>query len=74
MWKNERGRDSLLQRRPKRKYANTALHYYELRVNVSCVKCTNYCIQPVFYNGSRVAYVDNVDGGTMERLETANCK
>lgn len=40
MWKNERRRDSLLQRRPKCKYANTALHYFELRVNVSCDKCT----------------------------------
>lgn len=74
MWKNERGRDSLLQRRPKCRYANTALHYYELRVNVSCVKYTIYRIQPVFYNGSRVAYVDNVNGGKMGRLETANCK
>lgn len=74
MWKNERGRDSFLQRRPKCKYANTALHYYELRVNVSCVKCTIYRTQPVFFNCSDVAYLNNVDGGTMERLETANCK
>lgn len=74
MWKNERGRGSLLQRRPKCKYANTASHYYELRVNVSCVKCTIYRIQPVFYKCSRVAYLNNLDGGTMGRLETANCK